>query len=237
MDAAVVRAQQAAGEALLNALGPLADALRLRPSGKAAIAAGQPVGWAAAREVLVGAKLKSVTPEQAEELMSQGWVLCDVSPAEDFADAHAQSSVSTPSVRYTSGSSGSLRDTLRAAAFSSLAVRPLAEVSDDEFLASVQSAAGGTAAGVILACASGGSLRPTANFPAGQASRSLTACRTLLQSRALPAERVVHLRGGLAAWFKGGREAGGEGDWSARKGRTPTADLGPTWEQDNADLL
>ena len=116
MDAAVLRAQQAAGEALLNALGPLADALRLRPRGKTAIAAGQPVGWGAAREVLVSAKLKSVTPEQAEELCSQGWVLCDVSPAEDYTDAHALGSKSTPSVRYTSGASATLRDTLRAAA-------------------------------------------------------------------------------------------------------------------------
>jgi hypothetical protein len=156
---------------------------------------------------------------------SAGWVLLDVSPAEDFAECHAEGTASAPSVRYsTGGGDGSLRGALRSAAFASLAVRPAEDAPREAFLAAAAAAlaGSGTAAGVVVACAAGGTLRPTANFPAGQASRSLFAAAALLESEALPRARVAHLRGGLGAWFADGRAAAGDGDWDDRKGRLPT---------------
>jgi hypothetical protein len=94
----------------------------------------------------------------------------------------------------------------------------------------------GSAAGVIVCCAAGGTLRKTVNFPSGQASRSLFAAEALLTNAGLDAQRVVHLRGGLAAWFADGYP--GEGDeaaWEARKGRTPSVG-GPMYEQDAPEL-
>ena len=72
IDAAVSNAQKAAGEAVLNAIGPLADVLGLRPRGKARVASGQVSRWATARQDLLAAELKSVTTSKAQELMANG---------------------------------------------------------------------------------------------------------------------------------------------------------------------
>ena len=72
LDAAVSNAQKAAGEAVLNAIGPLADVLGLRPRGKARVASGQVSRWATARQDLLAAELKSVTTSKAQELMANG---------------------------------------------------------------------------------------------------------------------------------------------------------------------
>jgi hypothetical protein len=72
LDAAVSNAQKAAGEAVLNAMGPLADVLGLRPRGKARVASGQVSRWATARQDLLAAELKSVTAAKAQELMANG---------------------------------------------------------------------------------------------------------------------------------------------------------------------
>jgi len=257
MDKAVTDAQKAVGGALLSALGPLADTLGLRPSGKPKISSGQVRTWTKCGEYLNAQRLKSVTPEQARALMERGWVLLDVSPAEDFAEFHAVGSVSTPSVRY--GAEEGLRGALRSVAFASLAVKPT-EDCVDSFLEAARDALGGSAEGAIVACAAGGTLRPTANcasrcvrerclqynaltlllvraVPNGQASRSLFAAEALLAKAGLDPGRVVHLRGGLSAWFAAGNP--GEGDeeaWNARKGRTPAVG-GPAWDQDAPELL
>ena len=260
LDAAVTNAQKAAGEAVLNAMGPLADVLGLRPRGKARVASGQVSRWATARQELLAAQLKSVTAAKAQELMANGaaaaarwdrwgcnrtlrgmhmrcavaprlirfgkhagWKLVDVSPAEDYAEFHPAGAVSVPSVRFTGGSTSNMRDALRAVAFASLAVRPTEDVPAAEFGAAVAAAAAG-AKGVILACAAGGTLRGTTNFPDGQASRSLMAARELLRLEDVSKGRlaVAHLQGGVSAWVAAGNAGEGTGEWSARKGRVPS---------------
>ncbi len=73
IDKAVTDAQAAMGESLLNALGPLRDALGLRRrTNTPRINAGQLPKWTAAAAVLNAAKLRSVTPAQAQELMQRG---------------------------------------------------------------------------------------------------------------------------------------------------------------------
>jgi rhodanese-related sulfurtransferase len=234
LDKVVVEAQKAAGEALINALGPVADLLRIRPSSnKPRLSSGQVPGWSDAADYLNQARLKSVTPKQAKELMDIGWVLLDVSPAEDFAEYHAKGAISAPSVRY--GAATGLRGALRSVAYASLSVRP-AEDDLPGFLEAAQKALAGNTNGVIVACASGGTLRKTVNFPAGQASRSLFAAEALLRLPGMEPQRVLHLRGGLAAWFADGMDGeGSEEAWEARKGRTPSVG-GPMYEQDAPEL-
>ena len=149
-----------------------------------------------------------------------GWKLVDVSPAEDYEEFHPAGAVSVPSVRFQS-SSTNVRDALRAVAFASLAVRPTEDVP--EFGAAVAAAASG-AKGVIVACAAGGTLRGTTNFPDGQASRSLLAARELLRLEAVARGQlaVAHLQGGISAWVAAGGAGEGTGEWSARKGRVPS---------------
>ena len=146
----------------------------------------------------------------------------DVSPAEDFQEFHPAGAVSVPSVRFQSGSTN-VRDALRAVAFASLAVRPTEDVPSAEFGAAVAAAASG-APGVIVACAAGGTLRSTVNFPDGQASRSLMAARELLRLEAVARGQlaVAHLQGGISAWVSAGNAGEGTGEWSARKGRVPS---------------
>jgi hypothetical protein len=151
-----------------------------------------------------------------------GWKLVDVSPSEDFEEFHPSGAVSVPSVRFQS-SSTNVRDALRAVAFASLAVRPTEDVPPAEFGAAVASAASG-AKGVIVACAAGGTLRGTTNFPYGQASRSLMAARELLRLEAVARGQlaVAHLQGGISAWVSAGGAGDGTGEWTVRKGRVPS---------------
>ncbi len=86
-------AQNAVGNAMLSALGPLADILRLRPKkGAKSMATGQPARWAAAREALVASKLKSVTPAQAAELAAAG-ALGGAAPLLRYSHVRAVSSL------------------------------------------------------------------------------------------------------------------------------------------------
>lgn len=220
---------------MLSSLGPLRGMLGLNPSTKTKIASGQSPRWAAAAEVLNKARLKSVTAAQAQELVSRGWLILDVGPKEDYDDFHASGSVNAPSVRYAASGGSDLRGLLRQAALASLQVRNVEE-DPDGFLGAALEALGGQAAGVIVACAAGGTLRPTTNFPAGQASRSLFAAELLLTKAGLDPQRVVHLRGGLSAWFRDGLAGEGMGEWDARKGRAPSVE-GPTWAQDAPELM
>lgn len=233
LDAAVTDAQRALGEGLLNALGPLADALRLRPRGAPKLASGQVAGWSLEADALAAAGLRSVPPAEALALQQAGWVLLDVSPAEDYAECHAAGSVSAPLLAYDTTAS------LKTLLFASLAVKGTRE-DPAGYLAAARAAAG-AAPGVVLACAAGGSLRKTTNFPSGQASRSLRAAYLLACAPAdgddhVPAGRVRHLAGGLSAWFSQGLP--GEGDaqvWDARRGRVPPVE-GPMYAQDDPSL-
>jgi hypothetical protein len=76
-DKTINDAQNAFGDAVLDAMGPLATALGLRrkdgeKNKSMGMATGQPARWGAAREVLTQAKTRSVTSAQAQELMAQG---------------------------------------------------------------------------------------------------------------------------------------------------------------------
>lgn len=86
-------------------------------------------------------------------------------------------------------------------------------------------AAGGKS--VILACEAGGTLQPTVSFPQGKVSRSLKAAWKVLATSALPADRVLHLEGGVFGWYKSGMPMDGEYDGTG-SGRTPNTAETPT---------
>ena len=84
------------------------------------------------------------------------------------------------------------------------------------------------AKGVIVACAAGGTSRGTRNFPTGKSSRSLIVSALLVQAGLVAPSNVVHLAGGLNAYFKEGLPGEGEGEWEDRSGRTAPP---PGWEE------
>ncbi|KIZ02864.1 hypothetical protein MNEG_5098 [Monoraphidium neglectum] len=73
--------------------------------------------------------------------------------------------------------------------------------------------------GVIFACEAGGTLRPSINFPAGKASRSLQAVYKALVEGG--PSRVKHLDRGVYGWFQAGLPF--DGSYVPDIGRLPSA--------------
>lgn len=231
IDGATGQAVNQLGSSILNALGPLKNALGIGKGQR--VNTGQPSGWNQQRTVLTRAGMKSLGADEAQQLIQKGWVLVDVSPADDYNTFHAQGSVNVPLVRVASGAAD-VRSALRLAAYSAQGVRAVEENPD--FLEQLF-AASKDANGVILACAFGGTLRGTVNFPEGQSSRSLMAAARLLQATgAQQATNVAHLRGGLTAWFDADLPGEGtSGEWDARMGKMPSVG-GAQYDQDSDEL-
>jgi rhodanese-related sulfurtransferase len=83
--------------------------------------------------------------------------------------------------------------------------------SNPEFSAQVAAAAAdGKAA--IIACEAGGTTAASTSFPTGKPSRSLKAAWRILYNKTLPPERVLHLEGGVLAWYRAGLPMTGEYD-------------------------
>lgn len=81
--------------------------------------------------------------------------------------------------------------------------------SNPEFTAQVAAAAADGKA-VILACEAGGSITASTSFATGKASRSLKAAWRVLYTQILPADKVMHLEGGVVAWYQAGLPMVGE---------------------------
>lgn len=85
------------------------------------------------------------------------------------------------------------------------------------------------AKGALFLCEAGGTLRATPNFPAGKSSRSLQACFRALRDGLLPDDRILHVTGGAAGWYRELGAEGFEGEYDAAEaGRTPNAAAEPT---------
>ncbi|KAL6005670.1 hypothetical protein ACLOJK_006241 [Asimina triloba] len=90
-------------------------------------------------------------------------------------------------------------DIARRAAFAFFGIFSGTE-ENPEFIQSVESKLDKTSK-IIVACSSGGTMRPSQNLPEGQQSRSLIAAYLLVLDGF---ENVFHLDGGLYMWFKEG---------------------------------
>jgi rhodanese-related sulfurtransferase len=164
--------------------------------------------------------LRSITPDEAAIMVDEGKaILLDIRLAEDYEESHPAGAVSAPAFRVIkAGDGGGVQSMLKMLLMRANGVNPTEAHPDFPTKAA---AAAGSDKIVILACEAGGTPFATPNFPTGKASRSLKACWKLIYSGALPAERVMHLSGGVLAWFKEGLPMEGENDYDTSKaGRT-----------------
>lgn len=187
-------------------------------------------GFASARERLLAAGLRSVPPAEAIAAAEEdGYVIVDVRPSEEYDEYHPRGAVSCPSVRFIDGAAA------KRLLLAAQGVRALEE--DPGFVDAVKAVKAQGAKGVVLCCASGGTLASSPNFPAGQASRSLFAAARLLDA-GVDVE-MLHLAGGLNVFFRERGEDAGDGTaekWDSTAGRMPAV-AGFTFEQDNPELM
>jgi rhodanese-related sulfurtransferase len=165
--------------------------------------------------------LRSVTPDEAAIMIDEGKaILLDIRLADDYSESHPQGSVSAPAFRVIkTEDGGGIQSMLKMLVYRANGVNPTEAHPD--FPAMAAAATGGSDKIVILACEAGGTPFATPNFPTGKASRSLKACWKLLYSGAFNKERVMHLSGGVLAWYNAGLPMEGENEYdTTRAGRT-----------------
>mmetsp|Transcript_14193 Transcript_14193/g.40233 ORF Transcript_14193/g.40233 Transcript_14193/m.40233 type:complete len:310 (+) Transcript_14193:111-1040(+) len=166
------------------------------------------------------AALRSVEPTEAATLMKKGWVLLDVRPEEFFQDSRPAGSVNVQLFRKLEGVGSPLR-LLKKALYQSQGTYPVEPNSDflEEAVAAAPKPGLFGAKGVVVCCAEGGNMTPTQNLTQGVAARSLVAAYRLLTETDIT--NVVHLKGGINAWFRAGLPGAGECEWKFDQ-RTPS---------------
>jgi len=160
--------------------------------------------------------LRSLTADEAAIMIDEGKaVLLDIRLADDYTESHPAGSISCPAFRVinTDGGSG-IQSMLKMLVMRANGVNPTE--ANPDFPATAANAASSDKI-VILACEAGGTPFATPNFPTGKASRSLKACWKLMYSGVLPAERVMHLSGGVLGWYKEGLPMQGEKEYDTSK--------------------
>ncbi|KAF3793218.1 Rhodanese-like domain-containing protein 14 [Nymphaea thermarum] len=145
-----------------------------------------------------GSKLKVRSVEVKEALRLQkenGFVILDVRPEAEFKEAHPPGAINVQIYRLIK--EWTAWDIARRAAFAFFGIFAGTE-ENPEFLKDVESKIEKSAK-IIVACSSGGTMKPSQNLPEGQQSRSLIAAYLLTLNGY---ENVFHLEGGLYTWFK-----------------------------------
>jgi rhodanese-related sulfurtransferase len=201
---------------------------------------GQSKKWMDARQVLLQGGIVSVGTEEAQSLLRGGkTVLLDVRPSAEYAAFHPKGSSNAQFYRYPNSSDLFTLGSVRQLAYAAQGVQPVEKNKD--FLQDAREAIEEKKATttVIVACGSGGTMTETDNFPIGQASRSLLAAAELmpfLKDGGKGSVRIMHLRGGLNAWFRDGGEGEGEKDaWDDTSSKVPFV-AGFSVEQDADEL-
>ncbi|KAL4448389.1 hypothetical protein ABPG75_005608 [Micractinium tetrahymenae] len=167
---------------------------------------------------------RTVSPEEAFDMAQLGKaVVIDVRPREDFDKGRPKGAVHVPAfiVIDSPSSPGEFGKWLACKANGVVPTKVNADLPAQIAAA----AADGKVA--VLACEAGGTLQPTVSFPQGKVSRSLKAAWKVLATGALPAERVLHLDGGVYGWYRAGMPMDGEYDGTGA-GRTPNTAETPT---------
>ncbi|KAJ0968403.1 hypothetical protein J5N97_025343 [Dioscorea zingiberensis] len=154
--------------------------------------------WKIKREVLLEKRVRSVDVKEALRLQKENnFVILDVRPEAEFKEAHPPGAINVQVYRLIK--EWTAWDIARRAAFAFFGIFSGTE-ENPEFLQSVESKLGKDAK-IIVACSSGGTMRPSQNLPEGQQSRSLIAAYLLVLNGY---KNVFHLDGGLYTWFKEG---------------------------------
>ncbi|XP_019417899.1 PREDICTED: rhodanese-like domain-containing protein 14, chloroplastic [Lupinus angustifolius] len=154
--------------------------------------------WKIKRETLLGKKVRSVEAKEALRLQKENkFVILDVRPEAEFKEAHPQDAINVQIYRLIK--EWTAWDIARRAAFAFFGIFAGTE-ENPEFIKSVEAKLDKNAK-IIVACSSGGTMKPSQNLPEGQQSRSLIAAYLLVLNGFT---NVYHLEGGLYAWFKEG---------------------------------
>ncbi|KAI0529320.1 hypothetical protein KFK09_001867 [Dendrobium nobile] len=154
--------------------------------------------WKVKREVLLQKRVRSVEVKEALRLQTENnFLILDVRPEAEFKEAHAPGAINIQIYRLIK--EWTPWDIARRAAFLFFGIISGTE-ENPEFLQIVESKLDKDAK-IIVACSSGGTMRPSQNLPQGQQSRSLIAAYLLVLNGY---KNVYHLDGGLYNWFKEG---------------------------------
>ncbi|KGN57646.1 rhodanese-like domain-containing protein 14, chloroplastic [Cucumis sativus] len=154
--------------------------------------------WKVKRELLLQKRVRSVDANEALRLQKENnFVILDVRPEAEFKEGHPPGAINVQIYRLIK--EWTAWDIARRAAFAFFGIFSGTE-ENPEFLQSVESKIDKDAK-IIVACSSGGTMKPTQNLPEGQQSRSLIAAYLLVLNGYA---NVFHLEGGLYNWFKEG---------------------------------
>ncbi|KAH9780254.1 hypothetical protein WN944_014767 [Citrus x changshan-huyou] len=152
--------------------------------------------WKTKRELLLQKRVRSVEAKEALRLQKENnFVILDVRPEAEFKEAHPPGAINVQIYRLIK--EWTAWDIARRAAFAFFGIFSGTE-ENPEFLQSVESQLDKDAK-IIVACATGGTMKPSQNLPEGQQSRSLIAAYLLVLNGY---KNVYHLEGGLYKWFK-----------------------------------
>ncbi|KAG5533887.1 hypothetical protein RHGRI_027924 [Rhododendron griersonianum] len=154
--------------------------------------------WKIKREVLLQKKVRSVDVKEALRLQKENnFVILDVRPEAEFKEGHPPGAINVQIYRLIK--EWTAWDIARRAAFAFFGIFSGTE-ENPEFIQFVESKLDKSSK-IIVACSSGGTMRPSQSLPEGQQSRSLIAAYLLVLNGYT---NVFHLEGGLYTWFKEG---------------------------------
>ncbi|KAI9096743.1 hypothetical protein K1719_018219 [Acacia pycnantha] len=152
--------------------------------------------WKKKREVLLQKRVRSVDAKEALRLQKENnFVILDVRPEAEFKEAHPPGAINVQIYRLIK--EWTAWDIARRAAFAFFGIFAGTE-ENPEFMQSVEAKINKDAK-IIVACSTGGTMKPSQNLPEGQQSRSLIAAYLLVLNGYT---NVFHLEGGLYAWSK-----------------------------------
>ncbi|KAJ3692731.1 hypothetical protein LUZ60_011826 [Juncus effusus] len=157
--------------------------------------------WRIKRKVLVEKRVRSVDVKEAFRLQKENnFVILDVRPEAEYKEAHPPGAINAQIYRLIK--EWTAWDIARRAAFAFFGIFSGTE-ENPEFMQIVESKLDKDAK-IIVACSTGGTMRPSMNLPEGSQSRSLIAAYLLVLNGY---KNVFHLEGGLYTWFKEGLPA------------------------------
>ncbi|CAO2838572.1 unnamed protein product [Amaranthus hypochondriacus] len=146
--------------------------------------------------ITITLQVRSVDPKEALRLQKENnFVILDVRPEAEFKGGHPPGAINVQVYRLIK--EWTAWDIARRAAFAFFGIFSGTE-ENPNFLQEVESKIDKNAK-IIVACSSGGTMKPTQNLPEGQQSRSLIAAYLLVLNGY---KNVFHLEGGLYNWFK-----------------------------------
>ncbi|XP_059628986.1 rhodanese-like domain-containing protein 14, chloroplastic [Cornus florida] len=162
--------------------------------------------WKTKREYLLEKRVRSVDVKEALRLQKENnFVILDVRPEAEFKEGHPPGAINVQIYRLIK--EWTAWDIARRAAFAFFGIFAGTE-ENPEFMQIVESKIDKSSK-IIVACSSGGTMKPSQSLPEGQQSRSLIAAYLLVLNGYT---NVYHLEGGLYTWFKEGLPAVAEED-------------------------